>query len=589
MSERMLIMRMNKGTYKKSKFYISETSIITRLSNRFENSDTVKDSSLYDTQVLKGILFALGNRKSDFLDGLRESIVKDIYNYKCFNNSKVKQLIQSGFVYDAYYKFQDLIETKYPNLCYDAFALYNKVLTCLYQYFDYDKVADVSSADSVRAGSHLLGYCFMCVFERYSLEEYGKFSQEEQEAIVKARMKSINSAKKDISWQESVKSFVLKGEFLQIDCDESIKNDFAKIFERAFRPWNDDVFTDVSIENRNHPDYFKDLELENDWSLLFNIMKKDFYKPEKKTHTNEAFLFAPKYDCGELKIDTLKDNYLPFAVATSETIVEYFTCFIRDLFNKIAGTMITDIFNRNDKDRQDLSLEIKDLKSANKNFAKSINKLNLENESLKQTIEKNSEVLSKVKEEQSNSAELLELRAQIAEYESRINGLTDSLTKAQNKNLWFENRVSDLEKDIKYYDGVETTLFELQNQNNVLLSDIARIEKLEDADTDNSDFEKKYAAIKNEPIMFLGGVADMLDRLVALFPNSDVINISDNTPNFNIPNRFKYVVIYTPIVKHSFCERAESIVGRDHIIYLNIINKKLVIDELYKNIVGHKK
>ena len=131
-------------------------------------------------------------------------------------------------------------------------------------------------------------------------------------------------------------------------------------------------------------------------------------------------------------------------------------------------------------------------------------------------------------------------------------------------------------------------MLELQNQNNVLLSDIAKIEQFEEMGADDSDIEKKYEAIKNEPIMFIGGVGDMLQRFVELFPNSENINISDNIANFNIPNRFKYVAIYTKVVKHSFCERAESIVGKDKIIFLNILNKNLVIDELYKSIIGHK-
>ena len=107
---------------------------------------------------------------------------------------------------------------------------------------------------------------------------------------------------------------------------------------------------------------------------------------------------------------------------------------------------------------------------------------------------------------------------------------------------------------------------------------------LENEETD-LDFEMKYEKIKNEPILFIGGVGDMLYKFTEMFPNSENVNLSENSASFNVPPRFKYVAIYTRVVKHSFCARAESFVSRDNIIYLNILNKKLVVDELYRNII----
>lgn len=166
--------------------------------------------------------------------------------------------------------------------------------------------------------------------------------------------------------------------------------------------------------------------------------------------------------------------------------------------------------------------------------------------------------------------------------------LLNDLKKAENKNDWYANKVSDLENELKSYDGIEQSLMVLQNENNVLLSDIAKIESLENNEDEDAEYERKLSVIREEPILFIGGSGDMLSKYLELFPNSENINISDNNPNFTIPSRIKYVAIYTKVVKHCFCERAESLVGKENLINLNVLNKKLVVDELYKNIVGHK-
>ena len=80
----------------------------------------------------------------------------------------------------------------------------------------------------------------------------------------------------------------------------------------------------------------------------------------------------------------------------------------------------------------------------------------------------------------------------------------------------------------------------------------------------------------------------MLMKFKEIFPNSDYIDISDCGSNFDVPSRFNYVVIYTRVVTHSHCKRIESQVDREKILLINICNKDLVIDELYKRIIGHK-
>ena len=350
---------------------------------------------------------------------------------------------------------------------------------------------------------------------------------------------------------------------------------------------------DTADEDRNAFSVFDGLDLKNDWSVLLKLLDKNYYKKPKNNKIfslDSVYSLEPAVEI-ETKLKTNKsfqDVLYVLVVKTERWYVSFDISTISSCFNYYVKSVLIDRFKVLDNDKAELAAQIKELKATNRTLTRDMTKLNAENEKLKKTIDENQETLSQVQQEQSDSEELVTLRDKVSEYEGRVNGLVESLSKAQNKNTWSENRIAELEKEVKYYDGVETSMLELQNQNNVLLSDIAKIEQFEEMGADDSDIEKKYEAIKNEPIMFIGGVGDMLQRFVELFPNSENINISDNIANFNIPNRFKYVAIYTKVVKHSFCERAESIVGKDKIIFLNILNKNLVIDELYKSIIGHK-
>jgi hypothetical protein len=131
----------------------------------------------------------------------------------------------------------------------------------------------------------------------------------------------------------------------------------------------------------------------------------------------------------------------------------------------------------------------------------------------------------------------------------------------------------------------------LQNEKNILEAQVVKLEEMgqEDEDVKKARFEEHLNAIKDMPILFVGGTGNMMSKFMPLFPNSDYIDISDEGTNFTVPQRFAYVVVYTRVVTHSHCARVESMVDKDKIIPVNIFNTELVVEELYKNIIENKK
>ena len=108
----------------------------------------------------------------------------------------------------------------------------------------------------------------------------------------------------------------------------------------------------------------------------------------------------------------------------------------------------------------------------------------------------------------------------------------------------------------------------------------------EDEDVKQKRFEEQLSAIKDIPILFVGGIGDMMSKFKDIFPNSDYIDVSDEGVNFSVPPRFQYVVLYTRSITHPHCYRVESQVPRERIIFMSMSNTELVVDELYKRIVN---
>ena len=570
---------------KTSKAVKEELALSFNLGHRFENEMTVDNMSLIDCYVLQGVLFVLSHRSSNFIEGTANTTINMFNKLNFFDSTSVKNLILQGDIVKADEKFQSVVRQKCPDVMFLTYSVYHKILTILFEYFNFYEYTCSEPKKSEILCQYLLVDCYYNALYTYFLKFMKNAPSEKQEVGYKAGNVRFIDEMRGLAEENK-----LSPEYLHYPCEVSVKEDFCKIYNKMIEVWCSE---DTADEDRNAFSVFDGLDLKNDWSILLKLLDKNYYKKPKNNKIfslDSVYSLEPAVEI-ETKLKTNKsfqDVLYVLVVKTERWYVSFDISTISSCFNYYVKSVLIDRFRVLDNDKAELAGQIKELKATNRTLTRDMTKLNAENEKLKKTIDENQETLSLVQQEQSDSEELITLRDKVSEYESRVNGLVESLSKVQNKNTWSENRIAELEKEVKYYDGVETSMLELQNQNNVLLSDIAKIEQFEEMGADDFDIEKKYEAIKNEPIMFIGGVGDMLQRFVELFPNSENINISDNIANFNIPNRFKYVAIYTKVVKHSFCERAESIVGKDKIIFLNILNKNLVIDELYKSIIGHK-
>ncbi len=572
---------------KQSKQQKEENTINLNLGFRFENEYTITESGLMDASVLQGVLLVLSNRNSTFIQNIVDTQLDFFKKSGFFDNTTVRNLIQQGDIPKATKKFRDIVKQKCPNTMYLTFCLYHKVLSVLYEYFDFHTYVSTQTGKAYLLCQYLLLDCYMKTMHNAFLLHIKGLPKEKVTDIL-----CQCDSKEDEENRSLAETSSLLPTYIHFDCDESIKEDFCKIVNAVRVPWHSN---DEDVRNtRNTFEILDGLELSNDWSGLIQILHKDFYKIPKGTiHFGVGDLFKVDYTKkSDLKVITdsdIKDSIAALIAITDNWYEPFNLHIISSCFDDYAKVVLSEKFRMMDQEKSELNLQIKDLKNTNRSLTRDMTKLGAEIETLKQEQNKNKELLEQAKQSEEESQELIDLREQIEQLKSDNSELSVSLTKSENKNSWSDNKIKELEGELKYYDGVEQSLMTLQNENNVLLADIERIEGLElEVEEDTSDFERKFEAIKNEHIMFIGGTGDMLQRYVDMFPNADNINISDNNPNFTIPARFKYVAIYTKVVKHSFCARAESLVGKECIINLNILNKNLVIDELYKSIVGHK-
>lgn len=566
---------------KATKFLKEEHTVLLNLGFRYDSEITVDNPELIDTAVLQGVLFVLSLRSKDFISNTFDTIMTHLENSPIFENSTVKNLIQTGDVSKANIKFNEFINRKYPYIRHDTLTMFHKILSVMFEYFDFYSFYESDPEKCKNFCGYLLEDCYLKTLS-YTLLRY--FKTVSNEDIQTFNTKVADKNDKEIF--NSAKTAELQSECLHFVCEDGLKEDFCKIYNAIRQGWLIGC-TDEERENRNKFDNLKDLELKNDWSAFYKLMEKGFYVKPKSVSQDVHVTYSEDYP---LKVvDNEKyEGALTALMQNAMSVYELFSLYtMQEYLNRYIKRVLVEKFKTFEQEKSDLLGQIKEFKNTNRSLTRDMNKLNAENEALKKEQEKNQELLEQAKHSEEESKELIELKGVVEELTANNAELTANLSKSENKVSWSDNKIKELEGEIKHYDGVEQSLMALQNENNVLSAEIERIETLE-AEEDDSEFERKLAAIKDTPILFVGGVGDMLQKILDLFPNSENITISDNSPNFTIPPRFKYAVLYTKFVKHSFCNRAESLIGRENIIYLNILNKKLVVDELYKSIVGHK-
>lgn len=554
-----------------------DNALKAALNYYFEDEITYSDKDKFDTNLLQVILLGITRASYSHLKGIEKGLISSILSYPLFYDNKVKVLVQQGNTVEAFNRFLLIMDKRFSELHKKCIELYTKSMICLYEYFHFEKVADISSKNEeivskdVSLGRYILYYCFLLCIREYAIKNFISLTDEERESL--KNKKSEMSSKDKLGMSTFMKMYPLKRDYIVLECDDSICEDFILIYNTVQKDWCSEILDGVE-EDRNKKEKLQTLSLKNDWNILFSLMSKDFNYRDSDL---------------EVKIFTDFSNInSKYSNIIMNSFSLYYDLFFSMAFNVLSKNYIVKKLEDEEVEKLDLVKQIQENKDSNKNLTKSVNRLNNENEKLKIEIEKSKVLITELEKIQQETKKSEEIESKIKELNAIISQLTDENQKLKNKSAWMEERIGSLEENLTYYDGIENELLVLQNKNNLLLSDIDKIEAIENSGEDEDEINKKLEVIKNEPIMFIGGVNDMFSKIIELFPNSDNINISDNNPNFTIPSRFKYVVVYTKVVKHCFCERAESIVGKENIIYLNILNKRLVIDELYKNISGHK-
>ena len=230
--------------------------------------------------------------------------------------------------------------------------------------------------------------------------------------------------------------------------------------------------------------------------------------------------------------------------------------------------------------------EVKTLKNSNRTFMKDIKNYEKDMATMTSKSEKLEKEVEELRQSVCNNDDVIKAQEELKKVKATLETEKENIKKVEQKSSWKDGRINELTEELKKYTTLETDLMTLQNENNAILGQIASLEALEEEN--EVTIEDKLEHIKNEPILFVGGTGNMLMKFKEIFPNSDYIDISDCGSNFDVPSRFNYVVIYTRVVTHSHCKRIESQVDREKILLINICNKDLVIDELYKRIIGHK-
>lgn len=571
----------------------SEKGIISRFAGIVESPETVKNPDLMDFQALRGLLFLLINCSESFYNFHFPYIIKSCSYLKFCNIEQVKDLVLKNKSVEALNKFRDTLDKRLLDINLHTFSLYRKVLSLAFQFFGFKDLLrsdnNYYDASIVKVCERLLEFCFYMSLENYIAMQLNELPEDIRNEIYKVT-NAENQLKGIIKYAKCSDTYPLNADVLQnTSCSDSMKSDLIMLYDTVFKYWYSTDSDSISL--RNSFDLVKDLPFSNDMTLFLNMLRKDFYAEAQIKIVGNRISYY--FDDCDKKIPFFEDEkseeeFSAFFRIIARKFIAYTNNFVSYLFVEMTNKYMKEKVDGIEESKLDLSNQLKELKSLNRNLTKNVKKLDDEVSSLKSEIESNKEKISAVTQVESENQELIELRKRVQELEDANKSLVEEQKKVSNRNEWLENKVEGLEFNLKYYQDIENDLLVLQNDNNALNGQIERIEKLEEDDSEFNDYDKKLSQIKDEPILFLGGHPNITGKLISLFPNSEVFDLSEGTSNFDIPGRIKYVAVFTRMVKHCYCERAESIMGKENIIPLNIFNSRLIVDELYKHIVGHK-
>ena len=549
--------------------------------------------------LLKNIVFSTISLPKNYKVMTMEVLVKEMTQTGVFASIKPKASYKKGVITEVKEEVQKCIMKACPTLFEETFELFVKTVAII---FEYDKeFRDEITSDKEKFET----WCFS-LLERslyFILIEHSDRRIVELNKNNKAQFDGFINDYMPIS-EEEIKNI------LSVDNTVEFKKDmYKKFIPEYFVSLKSDEFKEILTEQINN---FYDYSFENQGKNLDELEAN--YSEGVTAYSYEAMYGESEYDLStyvKISRENLKRtkdiNFDAFSglesfeiiqravslVAGSETrfLEELFMSLIVDLrvtaFLKHKDLIFSAHREKSDKEVKELTSQVrtlkKDFSKLEKNFEDAEKKIKEYEESNKVEIEDTQVILEK--------SEVEGYQKQIEDLKTQILDDKDNYSKVSNKNSWQENRIKELEEKLKYYSSLENDMMSLQNEMNILSAQVDKLEEMgqEDEDVKQKRFEEHLNAIKDLPILFVGGTGNMMSKFMPLFPNSDYIDISDEGVNFTVPQRFAYVVVYTRVVTHSHCARVESLVDKDKIIPVNIFNTELVVEELYKNIIGHKK
>lgn len=540
-----------------------------------EDEVTVANDDLLSPFMFHEFLFILSEKDENTSYRISKTNIERLFNVLNLDVAKYRHYFQKGKYQELKHQLYKLIENTLSNSFQRMNREWMRLCYLLFMFYEYN-ATDFSGEviDSILS-LNLLEFVFGMELERKLVE----LKRDENHTY------DIETELMYPSWQNERQGYKLYPQSLTSPIwNEETKKEFAELytnFVSKFISKDVEVFKnrgtiDSVIENSskemkdkwcNFLIYcIKNNMVEGDISEDFAIFSKNIFA---KFGVNAYVLFA--------KICEKSNSYFS---RSYEVVADEFFVRLNDLYIKELCEEKREL-NRVSQE------EIKSLKSSNRAFIKDIKSYEKDTDELRKINSELKTEIEKLQKSVCNNDEFLRLQQEVGELKGKLQEIQDSESKLRQSSDWKDKRIKELTNELEQYSEIESDLITLQNENNAILSEIERIESFEE-ESDEMSIDEKFEHIKNENILFVGGTGGMLLKLSNMFPNSDCIDISDMGSNFTVPQRFDYIVIYTKVVTHSHCNRIESQVDKNKIIPINICNRNLVIDELFKHINGHK-
>ena len=532
------------------------------LATNFEDRSYVLSDDSVKFAVLKLLVYVFSENQKEYVKSRFREALNQLMKVNLFQNNKLLNNIKNGNLSGAYTDISKIMKREYGRIPIDFMDIAYSTLNILIEYFGFEEYI-LGYSDYLSFFEDYCFYAFVLVLEEVvwiSKIDYEKGKNIDEDYV----SDYLDYFEKE---KEKMKVYKFDSNLLTPSfSNQTNLSVLADIVNLYVHNW----FCDKELKGKTLIDYPTEKitvdGTEKDFEYFKNTLLKVCPKDYKVRCDNKSLYHRIK--------DIISLNFL----SISSSVVDYV------LYEMIQGVM-TERFNSYNEEIKRISEQSKTLITTNRQLSKTLGKVEKELEEKGSEIANLTEELQSVTVTKENNAELEKLVVQVKDFEGIRTNLESDLSKAQSKIDWQESKIAELTDKLSFYDSIEDDLASVQNENAALIS---AIEKIESWDTeDDSIFEDKYNAIKDLPILFVGGKNNMLAKFKKEFPNSEFIDIDDGF-NFNTAGRFEYAVVFTRVVSHAQCGRLSSQMPKERIFNINTCNLRLMVDEIYRLIKGNE-